>query len=62
MADWRQALYGRGGATPHPTSFGGHLLPQGEKGKHFAQNRPNDSADLRRILAAWSGPLTQTPR
>ena len=27
------AAYGGGqvSATPHPTSFGGHLLPQGEK-------------------------------
>jgi hypothetical protein len=22
---------GAAGATPHPTAFGGHLLPQGEK-------------------------------
>jgi len=25
---------GRGGATPHPSAFGRHLLPQGEKENH----------------------------
>jgi very-short-patch-repair endonuclease len=32
LAQIREALLGEGGATPHPTPFGGHLLPQGEKG------------------------------
>jgi very-short-patch-repair endonuclease len=31
LAQIRDAVLGEGGATPHPTPFGGHLLPQGEK-------------------------------
>ncbi len=31
IADWRQELSQKRSATPHPTRYAGHLLPQGEK-------------------------------